>query len=64
MIALVRTPPFDWEALAPLVALGGGMVVALVLGLLPGRSGRFHCRVRRPDHRRRSDHPRCNARPP
>ena len=41
MIALVRTPPFDWEALAPLVALGGGMVVALVLGLLPGRSGRF-----------------------
>ncbi|MEH3052401.1 MAG: NADH-quinone oxidoreductase subunit N [Patulibacter minatonensis] len=41
MIATVQTPHFDWEALSPLVALGGGMVVALILGLLPGRSGRF-----------------------
>ncbi|MBO9533179.1 MAG: NADH-quinone oxidoreductase subunit N [Solirubrobacteraceae bacterium] len=37
----MKTPTFDWEALAPIVALGGGMVVALVLGLLPGRGGRF-----------------------
>ncbi len=41
MIAAVKTPPFDWEALAPLLALGGGSVVALLLGLLPGRLGRL-----------------------
>lgn len=41
MIAAVKTPPFDWEALAPLLALGGGSVIALLLGLLPGRAGRF-----------------------
>lgn len=41
MIAAVKVPPFDWEALAPLLALGGGSVIALLLGLLPGRAGRF-----------------------
>jgi NADH-quinone oxidoreductase subunit N len=40
MIAAVKTPPFDWEALGPLLALASGMVVSLMLGLLPGRGGR------------------------
>ncbi|MFT4036198.1 MAG: NADH-quinone oxidoreductase subunit N, partial [Patulibacter sp.] len=39
--AAVHIPPLDWEALAPLLALGGGMIVALLLGLLPGRTGRM-----------------------
>ncbi len=41
MIAAVKVPPFDWEALAPLLSLGAGAVIALLLGLLPGRTGRF-----------------------
>jgi NADH-quinone oxidoreductase subunit N len=40
MIAVVQTPAFDWEALGPILALGGGSVVALLLGLLPGPLGR------------------------
>ncbi len=36
----VATPVFDWEALAPIVALASGMVVALILGLFPGRGGK------------------------
>lgn len=41
MIAAVNVPPFDWEALAPMLTIGGGCVVALLLGLLPGGLGRF-----------------------
>src|SRR5687768_713114 len=37
----VATPTFDWEALAPIIALAAGMVVALILGLFPGRSGKL-----------------------
>lgn len=39
MIAAL-TPSFDWNALAPIVAVAGGSVFALLLGLLPGRAGR------------------------
>ncbi len=39
MIAAL-TPSFDWNALAPIVAIAGGSVCALLFGLLPGRLGR------------------------
>ena len=37
----VATPTFDWNALAPIVALAAGMVIALIVGLFPGRVGRL-----------------------
>lgn len=39
MIAAL-TPSFDWNALAPIVAVASGSVFALLFGLLPGRLGR------------------------
>ncbi|MDQ6810718.1 MAG: hypothetical protein M3Z95_02310, partial [Actinomycetota bacterium] len=41
MIALTaKGPPIDWAALSPLVALIGGALVVLLVGLLPGRGVR------------------------
>lgn len=41
MIAAVKTPVFDWAALAPVIALTAGMVGAILLGLFPGALGRL-----------------------
>lgn len=39
MIAAL-TPTFDWNAFAPILAIAGASVFSLILGLLPGRTGR------------------------
>jgi NADH-quinone oxidoreductase subunit N len=41
MISLTaKGPPIDWSALSPIVALIGGALVVLLVGLLPGRAVR------------------------
>jgi NADH:ubiquinone oxidoreductase subunit 2 (subunit N) len=37
MIAQVKAPYIDWEALSPLVCLAGGLCVVLLVGLLRAR---------------------------
>jgi NADH-quinone oxidoreductase subunit N len=36
----VATPTFDWNALAPFIALAAGMLGSLVVGLVPGRTSK------------------------
>ena len=36
----LKGPPIDWASLAPIVALAGGGLVVLLVGLLPGRFAR------------------------
>lgn len=40
LAASTEAPPFDWDALAPIIALSAGVVIALLGGLLPGVLGR------------------------
>lgn len=40
LAASAQAPPFDWDALSPIIALSAGVVVALLGGLLPGLLGR------------------------
>jgi NADH-quinone oxidoreductase subunit N len=42
VIAAIDTPDIDWAALSPLVALFAGSILALMAGLLPGRTIQRH----------------------